>query len=446
MEMRKAITTFVICAILGYTIYTKDIFVTHIVILFFICFYDLIKGFYYTGTLRLLNFKNFFLINYFYIHGLGYFSYKVREAIGINIFDLKESLILHAIQVSIIAVLVLLFAYNLTVKNKRKLTVKRLDNIIEKYNRIRLSKWLRITIAALFLFLYMWYLMSAIPFLTPGFHSTGKSEVGAGLGLMETICLSLLNSTLLFYIWFFIRNKKVDKTFVIFFALNSFLMVMNDSRGALMGYILSIAIIYYFLIKPFTIKQYVAGLIMLILIAGAFGAHRGGSLGDGAGLASIGVELQGGTAVEFDNYVETFEMFEHQDYLHGSTLVPVFTLLIPRFINPDKNKFLTAGEYFKHYHNHDYISVGERLTYIGELYMNWGYMGIVLGMLLLGFLMAKIQNHFGKISSVVGYYFYVQLIISTSWLIPGDIASVVPGFLITNIVVILYAVLKKNHI
>ena len=157
--MRKAITTFVLCAIVGYTIYAKDIFIAHIVVLFFICFYDLIKGFYHTGALRLLEFKNYFLIIYFFIHGLGYFSYKVREDIGINIFALKESLILHAIQVSIIAILVLLFAYNLTVKYKRKLTIKRLDNIIEKYNRIRLSKWLRITIAALFLFLYMWYLM-----------------------------------------------------------------------------------------------------------------------------------------------------------------------------------------------------------------------------------------------------------------------------------------------
>lgn len=446
--MRKLITILILSIILLYAIYAKDIFIAHVVVLFFICFYDLLKGFYKTGTLRLLDFKNYFLLYYFYIYGFGYFSYRARESIGINVFDLNEALILHALQISIIAVLLLLFAYNVTIKRSIKLPAQRLEAIFLKLAKVRINSWYRIPVAALALFTYMWYLMGTIPFLTPEFHRTVKKEVGAGLGLIEALCLSLLNATLLFYIWFFLKKKTVDKTFVIFLSLNLFIFVINDYRGALMGYLISIAMVYYYLVKPFSIKHYFAGFVMIALIAAAIGAHRSGTLsGAGSsGMLSMGAEIATETAVEFDNYVETFEMFKHQDYLHGSTLVPIVTLPIPRAIFPDKNKYLTAGEYFKDYHNHTYISVGERLSYVGELFMNWGYIGIVCGMLLLGIIIGMVQNRSERISSVIGFYFSIQFIISLIGLIPGDIASVAVGFFTSNIVLIMYAILKRKNI
>lgn len=446
--MRKPITIIILSSIVLYAIYTRDIFIAYVIVLFFICFCDLIKGFYKTGTLHLLEFKNYLLIYYFYIYGFGYFSYKARENIGINVFDLNGALIMHALQVSIIAVLIFLFAFNLARKHKGKLPTQRLEVAIQKFKNIKLNKWFKIPIVTLALFSYMWYLMGTIPFLTPEFHRTVKTEVGAGLGLMETLCLSLLNATLLFYVCFFMNKKTIDKTLVIFLSLNLFIFVINDYRGALMGYFISIAMVYYYLVRPFSIKQYIVGFVMIALIAAAIGAHRSGTLsGAGSsGLLSMGAEIATETAVEFDNYVETFEMFEHQNYLYGSTLVPIFTLPIPRAIFPEKNKFLTAGEYFKGYHNHTYISVGERLSYVGELYMNWGYIGIACGMLLLGFIVGMVQNHYRRISSAVGLYFYFQLIISITGLIPGDIASVAVGFLTSNFVMILYPIMKRNHI
>lgn len=444
--MRKAVTVLFLSIIVFYAIHTKDIFIAHIVVLLFICFFNLIKDFYKTGTLRLLEFKNYFLIYYFYIYGFGFFAYKARESIGINVFDLKGPLILHALQMSIVAILLLLISYNITKDYKWRLSTHKIEATIQKTKIIKLNKWLRIPIVSLFLFAYMWYLMGAIPFLTPEFHNIGKVEAGAGLGIIETLCLSLLKASLLYYIWYFIKIKTIQKSFILFLSFNIFIFVINDYRGALMGYFISIAMVYYYIVKPISIKQYLAGFIMIIMIAGIIGAHRSGTLSGGTGILSVGAEIATETAVEFDNYVETFEMFEHQDHLQGSTLVPIFTLPIPRAIFPDKNKFLTAGEYFKEYHNHSYISVGERLSFVGELYMNWGYVGIVCGMLLLGFIMGVVQNRCRRISSAVGFYFYVQLIISLTGLIPGDIASVVVGFLTSNFIMIMYAVLRKNHI
>jgi hypothetical protein len=79
-------------------------------------------------------------------------------------------------------------------------------------------------------------------------------------------------------------------------------------------------------------------------------------------------------------------------YQHGYTLIPLATALIPRLIWPDKLD-IQVGQLV----NTEFHVTGERVTYIspsylGELYWNFGWIGALAGMLMLGMLLGWINR------------------------------------------------------
>lgn len=76
------------------------------------------------------------------------------------------------------------------------------------------------------------------------------------------------------------------------------------------------------------------------------------------------------------------------DYLGGYTLKPILYAFIPRLIIPDKQDSAEAGLLF----NREILKSGARNTYIsmsqlGELYWNFGWTGIIIGMMTIGGIM-----------------------------------------------------------
>jgi len=76
------------------------------------------------------------------------------------------------------------------------------------------------------------------------------------------------------------------------------------------------------------------------------------------------------------------------DYLDGYTLKPMLYAFIPRLIIPDKQDSAEAGLLF----NREILKSGARNTYIsmsqlGELYWNFGWPGIIIGMTIIGSIM-----------------------------------------------------------
>jgi hypothetical protein len=82
-----------------------------------------------------------------------------------------------------------------------------------------------------------------------------------------------------------------------------------------------------------------------------------------------------------------------REYKGGYTLIPLLYAFIPRFIAPDKQDATQVGRLF----NREFFSGGSRDTYIsvsnlGELYWNFGFSGVVVGMMCIGMLMAYIAS------------------------------------------------------
>jgi len=82
-----------------------------------------------------------------------------------------------------------------------------------------------------------------------------------------------------------------------------------------------------------------------------------------------------------------------REFQEGYTLKPLLFAFIPRFILPNKQDTSDVGRQF----NREFFHYGSRDTYIsvstvGELYWNYGYTGIIVGMICNGLLLAYIAG------------------------------------------------------
>lgn len=409
----------------------------YVAILFLICFKRLMISFVRTGKFLIFDPYNYFLSRWFLIFGIGYYSYVTRLKLGIAVFDHKEILVTRAIIISILSVVILTISYRVGMSKIRIRVVKPAFlnlNIHEK------SFWhfLFIVILAFFLF---WSMMGTVPLFSPGYHDYGRTELGKGLGYIEAIAKGLMSATLLYYVWKLYNYKRFDIKSIMYFFLIALINFLNEDRAAIVGYSLNIAFIYYVCVKPIKSKYLVFGASLLVTFAGLVGVMRAlQSSNENASMSSV---ISTEVSVEFDNYVEVFNMFEKKKYLGGETLLPILTLPIPRTIMPEKDRYQTAGVFFKEYHDHSYIRTAERVTGIGELYMNFGYIGIIVGMMILGFILAYLTAVSFRLKSIFGIYMYIQIIGITQGVIGSDVPSVLINFFIGNSLIIIYLIWRN---
>ena len=383
---------------------------------------------------------NYFLLNYFFIHGIGYFCYLSRLSIGISEYEHNSSLIQTALIVSIVALLTMFVAFWI---GSRGYSVYNHINSSPHDNEtvyVNEKTWIILILFIFLSFSLLWALMGGVPFFTPGFHESGRAEMGQGLGLVEAICNTFVSVSSFYYIWKILRGEKFNMFSGLYFLCVIALLTLNDSRSAVVGYCLQFAMIYYFCARHFSLKSYITGAFLVILFAAAMGVQRARS--SEGGWIELGAVLSTEMFVEFDNYVETFNMYEDKGGLGGSTLLPVLTVPVPRAILPDKDKYLTAGNYFKEYHGHWHIRVGERMTYIGELLLNWGIPGVIIGMIIMGLFLSFVVCGFKQFNDVLSIFLLINFSFFPIGFIAGDIVTNIVGFFMTNIWFIFFYVLR----
>ena len=77
-------------------------------------------------------------------------------------------------------------------------------------------------------------------------------------------------------------------------------------------------------------------------------------------------------------------------YLWGSSIIKFFTIIIPRQLWPNKPK--QVQELIVEHHDNIFVGgSSQSTTLIGEFYWNFGIIGVILGMLLLGLVCKKID-------------------------------------------------------
>ena len=393
-----------------------------------------------SSSLLLFEPLNFFLLNFFLIHGFGFFSYRTRSELGLTEYEHNYDLLIKALFVSILALI--LFQISFFIGSRGRSVFNHITLVNKSANaKLQKRNWALFVMLIIFSYSLFWWLIGGVPILIPGFHDLERTDLGKGLGLVEAMCNTLLSLSALFYLWKIKQNDRLDSFSILFFFCIILILTMNDARSMVIGYCISIVRIYYFCKKPLEARYYLVGAAFLVIFAGAIGIIRAGDSERNA--LRLGMEVSTEMSVEFDNYVESFNMRRDSKDLNGSTLVPIFTLPIPRAIFPDKDKYLTAGNYFKEYHDHSHIRVGERLTFIGELLINWGLLGVFIGSIILGFLMAMIVCGTKQTDSLIKALLIINFSVFPVGFIAGDIASNFVNFFMTNIWLIFYYYFKQ---
>ena len=130
----------------------------------------------------------------------------------------------------------------------------------------------------------------------------------------------------------------------------------------------------------------------------------------------------------FDNYINFVRILKHEIITDGEQLLGVLLFFIPRAIWPNKpeNSGLLIYEKLDLYF--DNISV----NYFAEGYLNSGYLGIIIFIVLFAFLNAKMDKHFwivnkGSLSREVRFTsLYLSLFGMMFFILRGALLSAFP--------------------
>jgi hypothetical protein len=79
---------------------------------------------------------------------------------------------------------------------------------------------------------------------------------------------------------------------------------------------------------------------------------------------------------------------------HGYTLLPMLTAFIPRLLYPDKPNIPTGQIMSRQFHLSDSEDTYSSPSHLGELYWNFGWSGVVVGMTLVGLILGTIGAKF----------------------------------------------------
>lgn len=134
-----------------------------------------------------------------------------------------------------------------------------------------------------------------------------------------------------------------------------------------------------------------------------------------------------------------YEITEQSGFKYGSDLYYIAVALIPRILWPDK-PYIPRGVYFAK----TYLGLGNSvgMSIGGELYWNFGWIGIIIGYFLLGSVMGRLWNILGNypVNNLLNFTFYFILLILSS--AGAEFGSVFIGFIQ---LIIMFLILKFIH-
>jgi hypothetical protein len=112
------------------------------------------------------------------------------------------------------------------------------------------------------------------------------------------------------------------------------------------------------------------------------------------------------------NYVEMVIARAGKDieYLHGYTLKPLLYIFVPRLILPDKQGSGELGQLFnRKFSISDSPDTFIAISQLGELFWNFGWAGVILGMMVLGAIMGRLGAAFRLDSMLTAIKFLLLL-------------------------------------
>ncbi|MBD3341422.1 MAG: O-antigen polysaccharide polymerase Wzy [Candidatus Lokiarchaeota archaeon] len=275
------------------------------------------------------------------------------------------------------------------------------------------------------------------------------------------IFLAVLAIKIPFLIWLYqiLKKRRFSLKFFIYFLLVCFLLISLGERGHFVTLIFSIIVSYHYLKKRINfLKLAGLGLFMALFLV-IFGMYRDFTTQDYK-IKKAGLDLKLGVTSTYHIFMSNFDQLirvkdvikfvpEELDYQIGGTFLNLFLKPIPSRLWKEKPQgagiVISKEIYPKHYQAK--VSVAPSL--LGELYLNFHIIGIIVGMFFTGIVGRALYSFLLKnINNSNGFIVYLFLLSSIYSELRGDFA-VVTSFLVFNLVLLAIAlsfitITKKN--
>lgn len=303
----------------------------------------------------------------------------------------------------------------------------------EVFYRDRLSYTVYVFTSIGWISILAWILFTIFFGISLTFIEGDEARAGSAAGSVQEMLELLSGLRRFFFVGFFVLYfwKIIDRHLIWLFIVQVFFAVIEiiiiGSKGSIIINVLVILLSLSLLPLKLSLRQIFIGFSALIVVYGSFGIiteyrsimlaehHAGRNILDFAIQAesfrkavilslpfsdSVSERLTeiskedvfkrlGDGIYSFSNLMEFTGREPPYENAFQSFLVPIYSIS-PRALIPEKPEFFHSGRNAREYYNWTYGGIS--VTLFGSLYFAWGYLGIVIGMSLLGGLLAYIAR------------------------------------------------------
>ncbi len=263
------------------------------------------------------------------------------------------------------------------------------------------------------------------------------------------ISVLLINIPLLIWFCYILENKKFSFTFILYFFIGALLLASLGERGHLIALIISMVICYNYLKKVVHLLPIFSLATVLILFLVIYGQYRDFTE-QSYKFKKAGFNVRIGFLNTYHYFIGHFDQLRHVkdiikyvpddlNFQYGKTFLNLLVKPIPSAIWEGKPQ--GAGQIItKHIYPKAYsLNVTVAPSILGELYLNFYLLGVILGFLIFGVFCKAlyvflIRNYKNK-NAIMVYSICLPYIFSE---LRGDF-TIVTSFLIFNLIFLIIA-------
>lgn len=355
--------------------------------------------------------KNWFRMDILFLLGFGIVHFQWPGMISISNITPKfilwgvvdSNYINYGTWLSVVGLLAWFIGYDLFPSKK--------NNIVQYQIKYKKILWFSVILFGLFL------LMAGSSFLDGGvYKGQGGSAAGEGISVYFQLLFGI--SILILTAVVIINNKDkykrkavmwflgLDKKYLLLAGVYIFLFLSIGDRGAGMLITFTFLVLFGALVRPISLKEFsliiVAGAIVLTLI----GLGRSVDTNENilvAGANKVDFQSNYDVTMELANSARTLysglsNIPENHDYFWGKLWLGKFLAVIPLsqniYLQLSDDKFYELGSagYITYLRYGEKPPSGEGTSLIADIYLNFGLVGVIFFMFILGLFFKKLQN------------------------------------------------------
>lgn len=245
------------------------------------------------------------------------------------------------------------------------------------------------------------YLLGGLSVLLAGMGD--RIRLFSGLNYFFMLSNMLISCTVFWYFLIVTGHKKTSYSFYIYLFLMLLVISLQGAKSTIYVAIVILMCLRHYFVRPIPLSKLVASavamFIVLIIYQVVFrellviGEIVSLETEDGGVFFAFFRELSGNLMQYQTLRIIVDKIPSEHDFLYGKSLLALVTLPIPSSIYPDK--LLTAPGYFTIFFWPDrWFNEGTSLPpgFFGEMYLNFGYVGIIVGGIVMGWFSARIYK------------------------------------------------------